>query len=240
LFYLILFRCFSIEKIKCLYIKLLISPRRRAYRSHIDNFGTVFIYFYSCNCIASNISRNILRRINSTEMHFTRAGAVKYSCYARTNSRRDSNVMGFHDVQTSRRFSFAHNPRALRSTLRDNGRSHTYAKNRSVSAEHSRDVHPSHGNRQVSMAVTYASAAIENATSIDTRSSELIIAILRRVIGVMCCSKGEVVLEDWTALDLLQALNCNFFEMMLERVYARRIGGVFFNGKLNIIFTCVV
>jgi len=46
------------------------------------------------------------------------------------------------------------------------------------------------------MAVTYASAAIENATSIDTRSSELIIAILRRVIGVMCCSKGEVVLED--------------------------------------------
>jgi len=141
-------------------------------------------------------------------------------------------------VQTSRQFSFAHNPRALRSTLRDNGRSHIYAKNRSVFAEHSRDVHPSHGNRQVSMAVTYASVAIKNATSIDTRSFELIIAILKRVISVMCCSKG--VLEDWTALDLLQALNCNFFEMMLEKIYTRRIGSVFFNGKLNIIFTWVV
>lgn len=128
-------------------------------------------------------------------MHFTRAGArlniLVHVTRTRANSQRDSNAMGFHDVQTSRRFSFAHNPRALWSTLCDNGRSRMYAKNRSVFTERPRDAHPSRGNRQVSMAVTYASAAIENATSIGTRSfTEIIVAFDSET-----CNRCDVLLK---------------------------------------------
>lgn len=78
-------------------------------------------------------------------------------------------------MQTPCRFSLAHNPRG--STLHDNGRSCTYVKNLSVFTERPRDVHLSRGIRQNSMAVTYASTVIENATSIGTRSSAEIIIV---------------------------------------------------------------
>jgi len=52
-----------------------------------------------------------------------------------------------------------------------------YAKNRSVFAECPRDAHPFRENRQISMAVIYVLTAIENATSIETRSPvKLIVA----------------------------------------------------------------
>lgn len=137
-------------------------------------------------------------------MHFIRAGArlnipVRVT-RTRTNNRRDSNVMGFHDVQTfPSRFYFAHNPRALLwSTLNGNGRSRTYEKSLSVRRTPARRV--SFRRELPGFYGSHLRVGRDRECQVNwhvfTPRNNCRDRLRGEIIDVMCCSKSEVALED--------------------------------------------
>lgn len=183
-------------------------------------------------------SRNVLQHVNSTErILFARVRGWIFPCALRDE---DKQSTWFKCDGVSRRAnvheSILLRPQSsstLRSTLRGNGRSRTYEKSLSVRRTPARRV--SFPRESPGFYGSHLRVGRDRECHVDwhvfTPRNNCCDRSRDEIIGVMCCTKGEVALEDWTTFNSLQVFNCNFLEMILQRAHTRRISGVFFNGN---------